>query len=92
MDKIRNSKNYLADKTKSKGSQVSKETNNVRTSPSSHPQRCTPHQLTTRTEIAKDPHVGMTTRARAAGNAMLDKMDQSSHSASAQVHKQAAKH
>jgi len=71
MDKIRNSKNYLADKTKSKGSQVSKETNK---------------------QIAKDPNVGMTTRARAAGNTMLDKMDQSSHSASAQVHKQAAKH
>jgi hypothetical protein len=27
MDKIRNSKNYLADKTKSKGSQILKETN-----------------------------------------------------------------
>lgn len=27
MDKIRNTKNYLSDKTKSKGSQVSKETN-----------------------------------------------------------------
>lgn len=92
MDKIRNSKNYLADKTKSKGSQVSKDTNKRAYFPPAPILNGVLHQLNTRTEIAKDPNVGMTTRARAAGNAMLDKMDQSSHSASAEVHTQAAKH
>ncbi|KAL8690956.1 MAG: hypothetical protein Q9218_003713 [Villophora microphyllina] len=42
--------------------------------------------------IAKDSNVPVSTRMRAAGDMMSDKMDQHSHEAEAKVHKEKSKH
>ncbi|KAI1342679.1 glucose-repressible gene protein [Xylariaceae sp. FL0016] len=43
-------------------------------------------------EVAKDNNVGLGDRAKAAGNALSDKKDESSYNTSASVNKEAAKH
>jgi len=46
----------------------------------------------TNKQIAKDPNVRTSTRIRAAGDAMKDKVHETSHNRQASVNKQAAKH
>ena len=48
--------------------------------------------MLTENSVAKDSHVSMGTRARAAKNALSDKIDESKHNRQADVHKNAAKH
>ncbi|MCJ1376722.1 Glucose-repressible protein [Loxospora ochrophaea] len=43
-------------------------------------------------EIAKDSNVPLSTRARAAGDMVSDKIDEHKHNTSADVNKEAAKH
>ncbi|KAH7185435.1 glucose-repressible protein [Fusarium flagelliforme] len=45
----------------------------------------------TNKEVAKDSNASLSTRATAAKDAMGDKIDESGHSAKADVHKEAAK-
>jgi len=46
----------------------------------------------TNKSIAKDPNVHTSTRIRAAGNAVRDKVGEQNHNRQADVHKHAAKH
>ncbi|KAL5343870.1 glucose-repressible protein Grg1 [Aspergillus crustosus] len=46
----------------------------------------------TNKNVAKDSDAGLTTRASAAKDAIVDKKDEKSHDAKADVHKEAAQH
>jgi len=46
----------------------------------------------TNKSVAKDPNVRASTRVRAAGNAMKDKVHESNHNRQADVNKHSAKH
>lgn len=87
---LRNAANYVSETVQGAGAQASKETNKGMFPLNSY--NNLNNVLTKTTEVAKDSNASLSSRATAAKDALGDKVDQSSHEAKADVHKESAKH